>query len=474
MKPVLKMLKSCVLLLAFAGLPTGSQAQNLVLSVSNSTSAITISNNLTFTLNVTNQTSATISNLSVSYAPLDLLVDHVSATASMGTTTKTDTNFVFNLGNLATNGTANMTVTVAPLTRGTLTNIFAAFSQASTNLAQTNVVVQVLSLPTDLAVTLRVSRNIVVNDWITYSVRVTNLGPNAIDGVILTNSGSADIRVISISPTNLTGVFTNGALVLNLGTLASGAFQNFNILVQPKTAGTNSLVSTVGAVGLADTNPTNNTASASFLVADYLPSQLNVSLVSPTQTFNPITGLMEQSIRITNSGASFVPALRVAVTNLQYWLFNAIGTNSAPDGTNGLPHVTQAAGLAPGSSVDLLMEYFVPTGLPFAISANQFLVGAIPAPDWSPIELGLQVTFSRQPLQMPSGAMLVEFPATPGRSYTIVYSDNTSFSNARIAPPAIPAGASRKQWIDYGPPKTVSSPANGGSRFYKVYLNSEE
>lgn len=474
MKLLCSLHKTGVLCLALAGLCVSVPAQNLVLSVSNSTSAITVSNNLTFTINVTNQTSATISNLSVRYAPLHLLVNHVSATTSMGTTTMTDTNFVFSLGDLATNGTANMTVTVAPLARGTLTNVFTAFSQASTNLAETNVVVQVLSLPTDLTVAIRVPRNIVVNDWITYSVRVTNLGPNTIDGVMLTNSGSAGIRVISVSPTNLPGVFTNGALVLNLGTLGSGAFQNFNILVQPKSAGTNSLVSTIGLVGLADTNPTNNSASASFLVADYLPSQLNVSLVSPTQTFNPITGLMEQSIRITNSGASSVPAIRVAVTNLQYWLFNAIGTNSAPDGTNGLPHVTQAAALAPGSSIDLLMEYFVPTGLPFAISANQFLVGAIPAPDWSPIDLGPQVTFSRQPLQMPSGAMLVEFPATPGRSYTIVYSDTASFSNAMIAPPAIPAGASRKQWIDYGPPKTVSSPANGGSRFYKVYLNSEE
>lgn len=469
-----RLLKIGVLWLALAGCCLVTSAQNLVLSVSSSASSVTVSNNLTFTINVTNQTSATISNLSVSYAPLDFLVNLINATTSTGTMTTTATNLVFTLGNLVTNGTANMTVIVSPEARGTLTNVFTAFNPASTNLAQTNLVVQVLSLPTDLVVALRVPRNIVVNDWITYSVHVTNRGPNAIDGVVLNNSGSTNIRVISSTPTNVPGIFTNGALLLDLGTMPSGAFQNFKIRVQPKTAGTNFFDSVVGAFGLADTNPTNNVAVTNFLVVDYLPSTLSVSLVTPTQTFNPITGLMEQAIRITNNGASSVPAIRVAVTNLQYRLFNAIGTNSAPNNTNGLPHVTQAAALAPGSSVDLLMEYFVPTGLPFAISANQFLVGAIPAPDWSPIGLGTQVTFTRQPRQMPSGAMLVEFASTPGSNYTIVYSDNSSFSNAVIAPPAIPAGASRKQWIDYGPPKTVSSPASGGSRFYKVYLNSEE
>jgi len=182
---------------------------------------------------------------------------------------------------------------------------------------------------------------------------------------------------------------------------------------------------------------------------------------------------MEQAIRIRNDGTDSVPAIRVAVTNLQCRLFNAAGTNSAPFETNGLPFVTHAAELLPGNSVDLLMEYFVPSGLPFAISTNQFLLGAVPPPDLTPTNLGTQVFFTRQPLKMPSGAMLVEFATTPGRDYTVVYSDNVSFSNARVAPPAVPAGASRKQWIDYGPPKTVSSPASG-SRFYKVYLNSSE
>ena len=67
--------------------------------------------------------------------------------------------------------------------------------------------------------------------------------------------------------------------------------------------------------------------------------------------------------------------------------------------------------------------------------------------------------------------MLIEFPSALGQTYTVVYSDNVSFSNAAIAPPSIVAPANRVQWIDYGPPTTTSAPTNFPKRFYRVYLN---
>jgi hypothetical protein len=67
--------------------------------------------------------------------------------------------------------------------------------------------------------------------------------------------------------------------------------------------------------------------------------------------------------------------------------------------------------------------------------------------------------------------MLIEFPSITNRTYTVVYSDNVLFSNAMIAPPSIVAGANQKQWIDYGPPTTVSAPTNSSARFYRVFLN---
>jgi hypothetical protein len=67
--------------------------------------------------------------------------------------------------------------------------------------------------------------------------------------------------------------------------------------------------------------------------------------------------------------------------------------------------------------------------------------------------------------------MLIEFPSTLGQAYTVVYSDNVLFSNAMIAPPSVIAPADRVQWIDYGPPTTVSAPTNSNARFYRVFQN---
>ena len=69
-----------------------------------------------------------------------------------------------------------------------------------------------------------------------------------------------------------------------------------------------------------------------------------------------------------------------------------------------------------------------------------------------------------------AGGFLLEFPATPGSTYTIVYSDNLAFSNALAAQPSIVAPASRVQWIDNGQPKTDGAPATQGARFYRLVL----
>ena len=61
--------------------------------------------------------------------------------------------------------------------------------------------------------------------------------------------------------------------------------------------------------------------------------------------------------------------------------------------------------------------------------------------------------------------------ATPGRPYTVLYSDEVNFTNVRAAQTSILATANRMQWIDDGPPKTVSRPATIGARFYRVITN---
>src|SRR5208282_4652333 len=99
---------------------------------------------------------------------------------------------------------------------------------------------------------------------------------------------------------------------------------------------------------------------------------------------------------------------------------------------------------------------------------------ALPSvPDWTPPAATLTSTnlnFNRI-VRLSNGSMLVEWFAIPNRTYTVVYSDNVLFSNAMIAPPSIAAPANEVQWIDYGPPTTVSAPTNASARFYRVFQN---
>ena len=63
--------------------------------------------------------------------------------------------------------------------------------------------------------------------------------------------------------------------------------------------------------------------------------------------------------------------------------------------------------------------------------------------------------------------IVIEFPTTPGKTYTIIYSDNNLFT-WQVATPSITASATTTQWYDDGPPKTDSKPFSITSRFYRV------
>jgi hypothetical protein len=60
---------------------------------------------------------------------------------------------------------------------------------------------------------------------------------------------------------------------------------------------------------------------------------------------------------------------------------------------------------------------------------------------------------------------VVEFTSTPGRIYTIIYSDD--LKTWKAATPSITATANRTQWYDDGAPKTDSKPGVKSIRFYR-------
>jgi hypothetical protein len=176
-------------------------------------------------------------------------------------------------------------------------------------------------------------------------------------------------------------------------------------------------------------------------------------------TLNPQTGLFEQTIRASNSSTNVVEALAVLIRGLpsDAKVYNASGIDSL-----GRPFVAQPMPVNPGESVDFVIEYY---------RANR---QAITQPIFSPAATTVrprtpagEVISVDRSVELSSGRFLIEFTATAGRQYLVQYSpDMATWTNAN---PTITAPANRVQWLDDGPPKTVSRPGGPGSRFYRVF-----
>jgi uncharacterized repeat protein (TIGR01451 family) len=364
-----------------------------------------------------------------------------------------------------------MTVMAEPTQVGLFTNTVVVAVFGVTNITH-YLVTQVLTnaavvTQADLAVAMTGPSALVFsNDWMVYGVSVTNLGPGTAPNVMLTNTLPTNVGYKSVSPAHTRlGIGTN--VVFSLGTLASGAFTNLYLTVQPTNAGVLPFSSFVNSSSVTDTNLANNSASINVGVSNFFSGQLT-AYTNSGQIYNSANGLVEQSILVSNVGTNAVAAVRVVVTGLTNLLYNALGTN------NGNPFVVYAATLDTNQSVNLLLQYFSPTRSTFAFTNSQLHPFAVSVPNLAPppaAALSTNLNITRILRLAANGDMLIEFPTTNGATYTVVYSDNVMFSNAMIAPPAITAFANRLQWVDYGPPTTVSHPTTTPMRFYRVFLN---
>jgi len=437
-------------------------AQQFGLSVTPSANSIMVSNSLTYTINITNLTGLNLTDVLVTNI-LSASAQFQNATTTQGTYTPSGNVVLFDLGGFSYPGTAQLTVTAEPTAVGFITNAVTVASPASfTNTVSASVVVQVTNVVilADLGVTMTgPSQVVITNDWMTYGVIVTNAGPNTASSVILTNVVPPGVVGISSPKQN------SGTNLIHLGTLINGASTNLQFTVEPTNAGVLPFFASVGS-GTPDPNTANNFASTNILVIAYLSGPLGVATNS-AQAYNPQNGLVEQFITVTNTTNYTADAVRVIVTGLTSAnrLFNAVGTN------NGNPFVYYSTNLAAGQSISLLLQYAASAYFP--LTNGQLHAFAVPVPDWPPPPItatSTNINISRI-VELANGNMLIEWPSISNRTYTVVYSDNVSFSNAMIAPPSIVAPANRTQWIDYGPPTTVSAPTNTTARFYRVYQN---
>ncbi len=434
--------------------PSGALGAVFTIGLTGSPDPVTAGNTLTYTINIINSSLIFQSPITVS----DTLPGTVQFQSA------NPTNFVNNGGvvTFVTNGLAagqsfSLTVAVTPQTAGSITNFVTVTSSTVTE--GTNVVTTVsaqLATNPDLALTLtQPASPVIVNDWVGYTVTVTNRGPGSASAAVLSNSFSLPILLRALSPSNNISSSSTTNLVLNVGALDSGAATAFQLQVQPTNNGTLTLSANVTTSGTPDTNSANNSASTSVTVD--APGPPLVATTNSIQNYNPQTGLMEQTVSLSNPGTSSVASARVILTNFPHRVYNAVGTN------DGNPFVEYTGTLTNGQSVDLLLEYFIPTRT--AVPDPGLMAYGVPAVGLTTSTNGATISVVKL---LAGGRVLIEFPSELGRNYLSVYSDDAGFTNAFKAQPSITAPANRVQWIDDGPPKTISRPADQNSRFYRV------
>ena len=97
-----------------------------------------------------------------------------------------------------------------------------------------------------------------VGQDVTYTILVTNDGPNIATGVIVTDTLPAGAAFVTAGTTQGTVSESGGVVTATLGELASGATATVTITVRPTAAGTLSNIASV-AGQQPDPNPGNNT-----------------------------------------------------------------------------------------------------------------------------------------------------------------------------------------------------------------------
>jgi uncharacterized repeat protein (TIGR01451 family) len=104
-----------------------------------------------------------------------------------------------------------------------------------------------------------------VGSNLTYTITVTNNGPDTGTGVTLTDTLPSNVTYVSATSTQGTCTRSGSTVTCSIGTLANGASATVTIVVTPTTAGTITNTASV-TCNETDTNSGNNTATATTTV----------------------------------------------------------------------------------------------------------------------------------------------------------------------------------------------------------------
>ena len=425
------------------------------------------SGNLSYLIEVTNQGPLAATGLELTHIPsLGDGIPIESVTPSIGAFN----NQTWTVGDLAVGATASLEIslTVGPSAEAaspgfTSTSSVSAVDQAQINTGDESVTSsRNITREVDLTVLAESSRDPVLAGFnlpqnLFHTLTVTNQGPSDASGISLQLSEilPEGVTVDSINPANET-IFADS--IWSVGNLAAG--NSSSIIYYFQVPGT-----VTGGADLISSQATVNSSNEPLLNPEDDANSITTDIVSPSNTeiagedikLDFQTGLFKQVVTITNNNLGALPAFRVLVGGLPIGVTVA---NSQGD-VLGNSFLLFNQALESGESIELTVEYlqadasggFEPT----------FEIELLDQVENQSAGEGVEVDRCEV---LENGDVLIEFPSQIGATYTVQYSQNGEAWNNVV--PDITAGGTRLQWIDNGPPKTISHPSGEKLRLYRV------
>jgi uncharacterized repeat protein (TIGR01451 family) len=185
---------------------------------------------------------------------------------------------------------------------------------------------------------------------LTYTLTVTNNGPDPASGATVTHTLPPGVEVVS-APGGQTPV--NGVLTYGLGTLFPSASQTLTVVVRPTTPGVLSSSASASAVG-TDIDPGNNTASAQTTV-DQGVADLVVTIDGPDGPMRADQPI-DYTITVTNHGPDRATGVELIVASTEGFLvYSSMAGQVSPNRERIDINLHE---LASGASVTIQMTYY--------------------------------------------------------------------------------------------------------------------
>ena len=291
-------------------------AADVSVTKNDSPDPIAVGSNLTYTITVTNNGPSAAAGVTLTDA-LPANVAFVSATSTVGVCAEAAGTVTCDIGALANGASAVVTIVITPQAPavGIISNTATATATTFDHLPGNNSDTETTTVQpsADLAVTKADSPDpINVGQNLTYTVVVTNNGPNTASGVSLSDPLPAGVAFVSANSTVGTCSQAAGTVTCAIGSLASGASAAITIVVtvQPGPGRTLPNTATASATGSSDPVPGNDSGTATTTVNP------NADLaVSKSDSPDPVTvgSNLTYTVTVTNQGPD--PAASVTVTD---------------------------------------------------------------------------------------------------------------------------------------------------------------